>query len=108
MIPPGGFTVTSTVTAGVQPEILAVIFAVPPARPVTVTVTLVAPGGRTTVAGTATLGLSELRFTVNPPAGACPPIRFSVRLPEAGRVNVIGPDQAKVGQGTVTVPLPDV
>ena len=108
MMPPNVCTVTCTVAFAI-PAALAVILAEPYATPVTGTVTVVAPAANIAVAGTVTkLVLSELRFTVNPPAGACPPVRFSVRLPEAGRVIVIGPAKAMIGAGTVTVPTPDV
>jgi hypothetical protein len=59
---------------------LAWIVVEPAATPVIGTTTLVAFGGIVTVAGTvATLGLSELRVTVTPPAGAGAD-RFSVSL----------------------------
>jgi len=60
---------------------LAVICAGPGATPVTVTVAVFWFCGIVTLRGTvATLGVSEERLTVRPPAGATPPERFSARL----------------------------
>src|SRR6185436_13565913 len=63
---------------------LAVMTVVPQATPVTGTVTVVAPAAKVTVGGTvARLRSLELKVTINPPAGAWIPVRFSVRVPEA-------------------------
>jgi hypothetical protein len=79
VIPIGTFTVA---VADVMPVALAVIVAEPLATPVTVTVALVAPAAKFTVAGTvATPVALEFRFTVKPPAGAFPVVRLSVRVP---------------------------
>ena len=106
----GGVTVTLAV-ALVMPVALAVIVTGPPAAtPVTVTVALVAPAAKFTVAGTvALLGSLELRLTVKPPAGACPPVKFSVRVPVLPTLIVkLAGVKLMVGALTVTVPLPDV
>jgi hypothetical protein len=56
--------------------VLAVMIAVPRITPVTGTLTVVAPAAKLTLAGTvATVGVSETRLIVKPPAGA-PPDRF--------------------------------
>src|ERR1017187_363767 len=83
MIVPREPTVTLAV-AGSMPVALAVIVTGPPpiATPVTVTVALVAPAAKFTVAGTvATPVALEFRLTVKPPAGAFPVVRLSVRVP---------------------------
>jgi hypothetical protein len=60
--------------------VLAVIVAEPCATPATVTLTLLAPAAKVTVAGTvATPVLLELRLAVSPPAGAIPD-RFNVKF----------------------------
>jgi hypothetical protein len=109
LIDGGGMTVTLAVALG-MPVTLAVIVTGPPTvTPVTVTVALVAPAAKLTVAGTvATAVLLELRFTVKPPAGACPPPRFSVRFPVVPTVidRLVG--VKLMVADTVTVPLPDV
>src|ERR1017187_377825 len=75
----GTFTVA---VADVMPVALAVIVAEPLATPVTVTVALVAPAAKFTVAGTvATPVALEFKLTVKPPAGAFPVVRLSVRVP---------------------------
>ena len=92
------------------PVALAVIVAEPAPTPVTGTFTLFVPAANVTVAGTvATPVLLELRLTVKPLAGACPPVRFNVRFPVAPTLSVSGdPVKLIVGADTVTVPLPDV
>ena len=102
-------TVTVAVTL-VMPAAEAVIVTGPPtATPVTGTGTLVVPAANVTVAGTVALLVSlELRLTVKPPAGACPPARFSVRFPVVPTVTVSG-DPVKFNVAdTVTVPVPDM
>jgi hypothetical protein len=103
-------TTFTVAVAFAMPGALAVMVAEPAATPVTGTGTLVAPAANVTVAGTvATAVLLELRLTVKPPAGACPPVRFNVRLPVAPTLSVSGdPVKLIVGADTVTVPLPDV
>ena len=68
--------------------VLACTFAVPAAVPVTGTFTVVAPGAKVTVAGTVTNEvLSDLRFTVNPAAGAGPDrFRTTLRVISPGSV----------------------
>src|ERR1700730_3930843 len=107
--PPELETVTLAIALA-MPGALAVMVAEPAATPVTVTVALVAPAVKLTVAGTVALLLSlELRFTVKPPAGACPPGRFSVRGSGlSGLIDNGDPVKLMVGEFTVTVPLPDV
>jgi hypothetical protein len=62
---------------------LAWIVVVPAATPVTATVAVVAFAAKVTLEGTvATPILLELRFTLNPPAGAGPD-KFKVRVCEA-------------------------
>ena len=82
-IPPG--TVTVAVALATKFELAAVIVAEPPAAlagTLTCTVAVVAPALKLTVAGTvARFVLFELRFTVKPAGGACPPVRVSVRVP---------------------------
>src|SRR5450759_654731 len=107
-----GIVVTVTVAVALAMfGALAVIVTGPPAAtPVTVTVALVAPAAKLTVAGTVALvGSLEIRPTVKPPAGACPPVRFSVRFPVVPTVIVrLAGEKLMVGALTVTVPLPDV
>src|ERR1700693_4170729 len=70
LIAPGAVTVTLAVVSGTLGSALAWMVVEPPLTPVTGTVTLLAPAAKFTVGGTvATLGLSELRLTVRPPAG---------------------------------------
>jgi hypothetical protein len=110
MIEPREPTVTLAVADAI-PVALAVIVTGPPtATPVTVTVALVAPAVKFTVAGTvATPVALEFRLTVNPPAGAAPPVRLSVRFPVAPGLTVRGdPEKVIVGGVTVTVPLPEI
>jgi hypothetical protein len=100
--------VTFTVAvADVMPVALAVMVAEPTATPVTVTVALVAPAAKVTVAGTvATLVALEFRLTVK---GPCPPVRLSVRFPVTPGVSGRGdPEKLIVRGGTVTVPLPEI
>ncbi len=102
-------TFTVAVAFGI-PAALAVIVTGPPtATPVTGTGTLVAPAANVTVAGTVALLVSlELRLTTNPPAGACPPARFSVRFPVVPTVTDSG-DPVKFNVAdTLTVPMPEV
>jgi hypothetical protein len=109
LIDGGGMTVTLAVALG-MPVTLAVIVTGPPtATPVTVTGTLVAPAAKLTVAGTVALLVSlELRLTVKPLAGACPPARFSVRVPVLP-TTIDNGDPVKFSVAdTVTVPVPDV
>jgi hypothetical protein len=89
---------------------LAEIVADPAPTPVTGTFTLIAPAANIRVAGTvATPVLLELRLTVKPPAGACPPVRFNVRFPVLPALIVrLAGVKLIVGADTVTVPLPDV
>ena len=86
LIVPGGATVTVAVVSGTLGSALAWIVVEPPPTPVTVTFRLVTPAAKFTVEGTeATLGLSELRLTVRPPAGAgADRVRamFNVAVPE--------------------------
>ena len=64
-------TVTVVVASAMNGVALAWITAVPSETDVTGTFTLVADAGKFTVPGTvATPGVAELRFTVNPDAGA--------------------------------------
>jgi hypothetical protein len=71
MMAPGAVTVTVAVVSGMLGSALAWMVVEPPPTPVTGTFTLVAPAAKFTVGGTvATLGLSELRLTFRPPAGA--------------------------------------
>ena len=111
-MPIWGITTADTFTVAVAlwiPVALAVIMAEPAATPLTDTVALVAPAAKLTVEGTVALVASlELRLTVNPPAGACPPERFSVKFPVPPGATASG-DPAKLidGAGTVTVPLAD-
>jgi hypothetical protein len=105
--PPDTFTVAVALK---MPLALAVIVAVPPVTPVTVTTALVAPAAKLTLDGTvATPVLLELRLTVKPLAGACPPVKFKVRLPVPPAVmpRVVGV-KLMTGGVTVTVPVPDV
>ena len=71
---------------------LAWITVVPNATPVTGTVAVVAPWANTAVAGTvAVAGVTELKFTVMPPAGAAAEsvsVRFCVPKPEIVRLAV--------------------
>jgi hypothetical protein len=93
-----------------MPVALAVIVAEPTAAPVTVTVALVAPAATLIVAGTVTLLASlEIKLTVNPPAGARPPLRLNARVPvRPMRIDSGAPVKAIVGAATVTAPLPGV
>ena len=102
-------TVTAAVTFE-KPAAEAVIVTGPPtATPVTGTGTLVAPAANVTVAGTVALLVSlELRLTTNPPAGACPPARFSVRFPVVPTVTDSGDPVKFSVADTVTVPVPDM
>jgi hypothetical protein len=105
--PPDTFTVAVALK---MPLALAVIVAEPPVTPVTVTTALVAPAAKLTLDGTvATPVLLELRLTVKPLAGACPPVKFKVRFPVLPAVipRVVGV-KLMVGGVTVTVPVPDV
>ena len=71
VIVPPTLTVVVAVAGKFTTVAVAVIVTEPGAMPVTVTVTLVAPDGKLTVAGTvARLGSLELRLTIKPPAGA--------------------------------------
>ena len=64
-------TVTVVVASAMNGVALAWITAVPSDTEVTGTLTLVADAGKVTVPGTvATPGVAELRFTINPDAGA--------------------------------------
>jgi hypothetical protein len=75
-------TLTAAVTLA-KPEALAVMTAEPAATPATEMVTLAEPAGMVAIDCTeATPELLELRATVNPPAGATPPVRLRVRIPE--------------------------
>ena len=67
----------------VMPAALAVIVEEPATKLVTVTLADVALAANETVAGTvATLVVPEMRLTVNPPVGACPLVKFKVKIPE--------------------------
>jgi hypothetical protein len=101
------FTVAVAV---LMPVALAVIVADPAATHVTATGALVAAAAKLTLAATvATLVLLELRLTIKPPAGACPPVRLRVRLPVPPAMHANGdPVKLSVGAVTVTVPLPDM
>ena len=112
MIVGSGVTVTFAVADAI-PEALAVTLAVWLActvRAVTVTDALAAPPAKVKVAGTvAAPVLSELRLTVNPAAGACPPDRLSVRVPCAPEPTVRADGEKFIAKAeTVTVPLPGV
>ena len=72
----------TVVVAGAMPGALAVIIAVPADTPVTGVTTAVAmPARKVTVPGTVAMALLLLiRLISNPPAGACPFDRVSVRV----------------------------
>src|SRR4051812_33168600 len=97
---PVTFTVAVAVAGKFTTVAVAVITADPGAWPVTGTGTLVAPGAKLTVAGTvARLGSLELRATVNPPAGAWFPSRFSVRFPAAPALSASGLPEKSIDRG---------
>jgi hypothetical protein len=105
--------VTFTVAVAlVRGDALAVMVAEPAATAVTVTVAVVAPAAKFTVAGTVALvGSLETRLTVKPPVGAWPPVIVNVRVPVGvdGIVSDSGDVvRAIVGIVTVTAPVPDV
>ena len=107
-MPPSGFTVTEAVALAILAAV-AVTVAEPTATPVTCTAVLVAPAAKLKVAGTVAMDvLSEFRLTVNPPAGAFPLVRFSVRFPCAPELSVRLPANCMTGAGTFTVPTPEV
>jgi len=91
-------------------DALAVIFTAPGATAATDKVTLVAPGAKLTVAGTVALLVSlEFKFTVRPPAGACPPPKVRVSFPDPPIATTKGESvKAIVGAVTVTVSVLDV
>jgi hypothetical protein len=91
--PSGLRTVTVATVSGRLGRELACITAVPAAMPVTGIVTLVAFAAKLTEPGTvATLGLSELRLTVKPLAGAGV-ARINVRFTVWGPVMVTPPGE---------------
>jgi hypothetical protein len=88
------------VASGINGVALAWITAVPSDTPVTGTVAVVAPVAKVAVAGTvATPGVSELKFTVNPPDGA-----EAERLSDTFCVAI--PVIVTVGWAKVTVAVP--
>lgn len=105
---PGRVDTFTVATAFAMPAALAVIVADPAATAFTGTLALVAPAAMLTLAGTVALVASlETRFTVKPPTGAVPPLKLSVRFPEAPTVSDNGdPAKAMAGGVTVTVPVP--
>lgn len=100
----GAKTVTLALTAARWGELeKAVIKAEPCPTPVTVTMALVAPGAKFALPTVATAGAFVITLTVRPPAGACPPTRFSETVADVPAFSVTSPEKLSVGADTVTV-----